>query len=393
MGMVIITLLFSLNILLTYLANEIINNTKIEGIDTKNNKLIVNATVSVFPWIKIGAFDVKYFHKNKLVLSIGEVYTKISFLDLMKKKFTLKKIKLDDMEINLNNFPQPALKLSDKPNRYKQIPKDSNPQQGEKNQLKDMINFINFRELQFSNIKIINNQHNLFTVKSLHFVKPPKDSPASIKATLLHNNQTININGTINTQKRNYLLLKIAQQSNEIFITIQKEPHQISGQIKGTFPNRRLLKMLQIVPVENLPNTFYFRFNIGGQKLNISSFKMTYADNTLSGSAIIDGLATPVITLNISLYKQWIESLNDSNLNTCFIPYYIRKVIQGLNTKINLTIIPQNESLEEVEKYTMDIDLSGIKHKGSLPSYFIQKQLDICFPANNKALAKERFYK
>lgn len=81
-----------------------------------------------------------------------------------------------------------------------------------------------------------------------------------------------NISSVINTQKTNFFNLKIAQQNNGILIELKKEPHHISGQIKGEFPNRVLLKKLDMASINNLPNTFYFKFDTNGQKSNVSSY-------------------------------------------------------------------------------------------------------------------------
>lgn len=73
--------------------------------------------------------------------------------------------------------------------------------------------------------------------------------------------------------------------------------------------------------------------------------KIIYPNTTICGSVMIDGLATPVVTLNIVLHK--------------------------------------NEPQEDVQNYTMDIDLYGIHSNSSSPSFHIPHQLSICFPSGS----------
>jgi hypothetical protein len=376
---ILIILVISLNLLLTYIVNYIIHNADYSGPGAKNSKFVVNAKVSVFPWLKVGAFDGKYYYKNKPVMTVGNFFVRISILDLFNKQLTLKKIEIDDVVINLANFPKLDLKKQEMTESTSEHFEKSNTDKKKNTSGSNLFKFIHINELSLSNIKVIyHDRLKPIVIKSFRFIKNTGNGQYSIESVVEQNNQTINVSGSINTQKQEFLNLKVLLQNNFIAVVVKNLPNMITGEVTMNLPNRPRITALLMTSDEKIPNTLGFVFSIASQKLNISSFKVIYPNSFISGAAIIDGKATPVISLNITMNEQWVNTFINPNSTKCFIPYYVKEAMKVLNSNIKLTVVGQDQTQEQSQATVINIDLNGA-HFNNLPIPTLENQLNLCF--------------
>ncbi len=101
--LLIIIILFSLNLMLTFFANAALNEFKGEvyGVDKQNHKLEIHAKFKVFPSINLGFDNVKYFYKNGLVFSFENLSADVLFTEFFNKKVVIDSINSDGLSIDL----------------------------------------------------------------------------------------------------------------------------------------------------------------------------------------------------------------------------------------------------------------------------------------------------
>jgi hypothetical protein len=352
-------------------------------IDNMKYKLEIHAKASVFPWIKIGAFNSSYSYKGKPAVKVGSVSLRISFFDLFSKKLTFKKIEIDNAEFNLSNFPPIELNLHDNTSHLNQHIKGSNSGSMQEKKLTNNFDLFSINELFLSNIKIMSGLlKNPVLIQSLVIKKDSFTNDYLIKSTIKINGEVVRVNGVVNrTQRLFKLTLQQKQKQNNAEITINKGSGIVSGTFTAKLPHKTALKKLFNSEEKNTPIWLLLNFEASSQQLKIPLFKIRYPNGFISASVLIYEIARPgmSMSMNMTVTEELFKAIVKVDKSSCFIPYYLRDVVRGLNTTIHLSLVNQSrETFDESQSTKININLKGVEYN-SAPSPVIEGPFNACF--------------
>ena len=111
---VILSLIFFISMLLTYLANIFITSKILPQINNNKSNLVLNVNIQLLPSIILSINNIEYKKKNKTIIQINQIAAHLSFWQLFHKKLHVSKLSISSGAINLYNIPAITLNKSTK---------------------------------------------------------------------------------------------------------------------------------------------------------------------------------------------------------------------------------------------------------------------------------------
>ena len=382
---VILSLIFFISILLTYLTNLFITSQILPHVNNNKSSLVVHADIQLFPSIKVSFYNIEYKKDNKTIVKINQIDAHVSFLQLFHKKLYVSKLSISNGTINLYNIPavtwnkhtKKAESEEDVQKKLEEIQK--NPPIASQDE-----SFFGLDKIELTNLTInysasqTSQPIHLNTIKYDH--SPSQQSEHGLTIAGSWWNEPINATLAVTLLPGNQRMkANVLFANNELRLTGQAIKNNVKLQTHLEIKNREILEKLISIPTMHLPSLVDALINVENNKLSISPIQIVFPTGVIQANISQSGISPFIIP--ITLPDDLLISLSGNTIyQECPLSNIVKTLIKGINTRIILTIPESSiEKNGQVKKELINIDGLGIQFEGNIIPNELKKNLQTCF--------------
>lgn len=378
--LIMVILLLSFNILLSYLATHLVYSFTSKGTEGSEKNPEFNLRVNLVPYFKIDVDHFVYRYKGKVIISFREASAHFSLLALLKQQLHIYDLKLKKGFINLVSLPK--------------IAGEEKQTVGVNTQEKKALfnsQSILIDKARLSHIDMVYSLSDLLpplhfkTIKIVRMTKEPYSLFIETRGDL--RGKRFNVSAVLNTVDKEQLInaeLFLAQ--NKFSFHAKYVNNTLVSDISGKIVNSKIIEKLFTIQPDQLPTEFNAKLSATNKRIAISPIEITFLSGLVR--ADISQIESDPIIMKVSFPKSILIDLEEAeNFRTCPLPILLVTIVKDLKLHATVQITAEDAvGSAAAQQTTVIIDGQGIQFDNDFLPRVLKQGLHLCFdkfPNNN----------
>ncbi|HHF7348692.1 TPA: hypothetical protein ACPSKE_001877 [Legionella feeleii] len=378
--LVIVILVLSFNVLLSYLVTDLIYSYTSKGSEGREKNPEFNLRVNLIPYFKIDVDHFAYRYKGKVIISFRKASAHLSLLALLKQQLHIYDLELKKGFINLVSLP----KIAEEEKQAVGV------NTGEKKELSDSQSILIDRA-RLSHIDMVYSLSDLLpplhfkTIKIVRMTKAPYSVFIETRGDL--QGKRFNASAVLNTINKEQLInaeLFVAQ--NKFSFHAKYANNTLVSDISGKIVNSKIIEKLFAIQPDQLPTEFNAKFSATDKRIAISPIQITFLSGLVR--ADISQIGSDPIIMKVSFPQSFLKDLEEAeNFRTCPLPMLLVTIVKDLKLHATVQITAEDAvGSAAAQQTTVIIDGQGIQFDNDFLPRVLKQGLHLCFdkfPNNN----------
>ncbi|KTC96008.1 hypothetical protein [Legionella feeleii] len=378
--LVIVILVLSFNVLLSYLVTDLIYSYTSKGSEGREKNPEFNLQVNLVPYFKIDVDHFAYRYKGKVIISFRKASAHLSLLALLKQQLRIYDLELKKGFINLVSLP----KIAEEEKQAVGV------NTREKKELSDSQSILIDRA-RLSHIDMVYSLSDLLpplhfkTIKIVRMTKAPYSVFIETRGDL--QGKRFNASAVLNTINKEQLInaeLFVAQ--NKFSFHAKYADNTLVSDISGKIVNSKIIEKLFAIQPDQLPTEFNAKFSATDKRIAISPIQITFLSGLVR--ADISQIGSDPIIMKVSFPQSFLKDLEEAeNFRTCPLPMLLVTIVKDLKLHATVQITAEDAvGSAAAQQTTVIIDGQGIHFDNDFLPRVLKQGLHLCFdkfPNNN----------